>query len=73
MCAGTQYWANIGRLVYGISERMLLQMTGNHAENPTMDLPSRTVFDHSQKQIEVIGPVEAVAELIADGHRGFWD
>ncbi len=73
MCAGTQYWANIGRLVYGISERQLLNMTGNHAENPTMDLPSRTVFEHSQKQIEVIGPVEAVAQLIADGHEGFWD
>ena len=44
MCAGTQYWANIGRLVYGMSERRLLQLTGNHEENPTMDLPSRTVL-----------------------------
>ncbi len=34
MCAGTQYWANIGRLVYGMSERRLLQLTGNHQENP---------------------------------------
>ena len=39
MCAGTQYWAHIGRLVYGMEESRLLQLTGNHAENPTMSLP----------------------------------
>ncbi|NJR20228.1 MAG: nucleoside deaminase [Hyphomonadaceae bacterium] len=43
MCAGTQYWAHIGRLVYGLSERDLLALTGNHAENPTLDLPCREV------------------------------
>ena len=37
MCAGTQYWANIGTLVFGLTERRLLELTGNHAENPTMD------------------------------------
>ena len=26
MCAGTQYWAHIGRLVYGMEERRLLQL-----------------------------------------------
>ena len=72
MCAGTQYWANIGRLVYGMSERQLLAMTGNHAENPTMDVPSRYIFEHSQKSIEVIGPVEAAFESIAELHRDFW-
>jgi tRNA(Arg) A34 adenosine deaminase TadA len=41
MCAGTQYWANIGRLVYGMTERRLLDLTGNHGENPTLDLPCR--------------------------------
>lgn len=72
MCAGTQYWAHIGRLVYGMSERRLLDLTGNHAENPTMDLPCRTVFGHGQKTIEVIGPVAAVEEEIAALHRQFW-
>ena len=72
MCAGTQYWAHIGRLVYGMSERRLLEMTGNHAENPTLDLPCRDVFARGQKAIEVIGPVAAVADEIAALHRDFW-
>jgi tRNA(Arg) A34 adenosine deaminase TadA len=72
MCAGTQYWANIGRLVYGLSERRLLQLTGNHDENPTMDLPSRTVLAAGQKTIEVIGPVAEVEAEISALHRDFW-
>jgi len=39
MCAGALYWAGIGRVVYGLSERRLKTITGNHAENPTLDLP----------------------------------
>jgi tRNA(Arg) A34 adenosine deaminase TadA len=72
MCAGTQYWAHIGHLVYGMSERRLLAMTGDHAENPTLDLPCREVFARGQKAIEVVGPVPEVEEEIADLHRAFW-
>ena len=72
MCAGTQYWAHIGRLVYGISERSLLELTGNHPENPTLDLPCREVFARGQKAVQVIGPVAEVEEEIAALHRGFW-
>ncbi len=72
MCAGTQYWANIGRLVYGMSERQLLDMTGNHHENPTLDLPSRTVFARGQKGIRVWGPVAAAVDEIAALHVDFW-
>jgi len=72
MCAGTQYWANIGRLVYGMSERRLLEMTGNHAENPTLDLPCRTVFAAGQRAVAVHGPFAEVEEEIAALHRGFW-
>lgn len=72
MCAGTQYWAHIGRLVYGMSESSLLVMTGNHAENPTLDLPCREVFARGQKALQVIGPVPEVAEEIAELHRRFW-
>jgi tRNA(Arg) A34 adenosine deaminase TadA len=72
MCAGTQYWAHIGRLVYGMSERRLLELTGNHAENPTLDLPCREVFARGQKAIEVVGPVAEAEAEIAELHRGFW-
>jgi tRNA(Arg) A34 adenosine deaminase TadA len=72
MCSGTQYWAHIGRLVYGMTEARLLAITGNHAENPTLDLPCREVFARGQKRIEVIGPVPEVEEEIAAVHRAFW-
>lgn len=72
MCAGTQYWANIGRLVYGMSERQLLDFTGNHNENPTLDVPSRYVFERGQKAIRVWGPVDEVVKEIAELHKTFW-
>lgn len=72
MCAGTQYWAHIGRLVYGMSEARLLQLTGNHAENPTLDLPCREVFARGQKPLRVQGPVAEVEEEIAALHSAFW-
>ena len=72
MCAGTQYWAHIGGLVYGMDERRLLRLTGNHAENPTMDLPCREVFAHGQKTMRVWGPIAEVEEEIAALHLAFW-
>jgi tRNA(Arg) A34 adenosine deaminase TadA len=72
MCAGTQYWAHIGRLVYGMSERRLLELTGNHADNPTLDLPCREVFARGQKAVQVFGPFAEVQEEIAALHRAFW-
>ena len=72
MCAGTQYWAHIGQLVYGMTEARLLQITGNHSENPTLDLPCREVFARGQKAVQVIGPVPEVEDEIAALHRHFW-
>ena len=43
-------------------------MTGNHAENPTLDLPCRTVFAAGQRTVEVIGPLlEDEAAALHDG------
>jgi tRNA(Arg) A34 adenosine deaminase TadA len=72
MCAGTQYWAHIGRLVYGMEERRLLALTGNHAENPTLNLPCREVFERGQKGIRVWGPIPDVEVEIAQLHLDFW-
>jgi tRNA(Arg) A34 adenosine deaminase TadA len=70
MCAGAIYWAGIGRLVYGLSEHRLRAVTGNHPENPTLDLPCREVFKRGQRPTEVIGPMlEDEAEAV---HAGAW-
>ena len=73
MCAGTLYWAGIGRVVYGADETALLALTGDHPDNPTLALPCREVFARGQRPVEVIGPVEAVADEMVATHRGFWE
>jgi tRNA(Arg) A34 adenosine deaminase TadA len=57
MCAGAIYFAGIGTVVYGQSEKSLKATTGNHPENPTLALPCRIVFDSGQRKTEVIGPL----------------
>jgi len=70
MCAGAMYWAGVGRLVYGLSEDRLRALTGNHPENPTLDLPCRQVFASGQRVVEVVGPLlEEEGEAL---HRGVW-
>ncbi|NBB80718.1 MAG: nucleoside deaminase [Verrucomicrobia bacterium] len=72
MCAGTIYWANIGRVIYGASESRLLELTGAHEENPTLNLPCRSVFESGQKTVEVIGPVAEMEAAILKLHEDFW-
>jgi tRNA(Arg) A34 adenosine deaminase TadA len=70
MCAGAIYWAGIGQVVFGQTEKSLKVATGNHPENPTLDLPCRTVFAAGQRSIEVIGPLlEQEAAVLQDD---FW-
>lgn len=73
MCTGTLYWANIGRLVYGVSETDLKELTGNDPQNPTLDLPSRSIISAGQKSIEVHGPISEMKESILQLHRTFWN
>lgn len=70
MCAGAIYWAGIGRVVYGQSEKDLKAQTGAHDENPTLDLPCRLVFGAGQRAVDVVGPLleDEAAQLQAD----FW-
>ena len=70
MCAGAIYWAGIGRLVYGLSEARLRGITGNHPENPTLDLPCRAVFASGQRATAVIGPL--LEDEAAALHDGVW-
>lgn len=71
MCAGAAYWAGIGCVVYGCSEQDLLARTGNHPENPTLDLPCSVVFAAGQREVEVIGPLLSQEALAL--HDGAWD
>jgi tRNA(Arg) A34 adenosine deaminase TadA len=70
MCAGAIYWAGIGRVVYGQTEKALKDQTGAHEENPTLDLRCETVFAAGQRPTEVVGPLleDEAAELQAH----FW-
>jgi tRNA(Arg) A34 adenosine deaminase TadA len=70
MCSGAIYWAGIGRVVYGLSEKRLKAITGDHPENPTLDLPCRTVFAAGQRPVEVVGPL--LEEEGAALHEEFW-
>ena len=70
MCAGAIYWAGIGRLVYGLSEHRLREITGNHPENPTLNLPCRDVFASGQRATEVVGPL--LEDEAAALHDGVW-
>jgi tRNA(Arg) A34 adenosine deaminase TadA len=70
MCAGAIYWTGLKRVVYGLTERDLKGITGNHPENPTLDLPCEVVFAAGQRKVEVIGPMlEAEAAAV---HVGAW-
>ena len=70
MCAGAAYWAGIGRVVYGLGERELKALTGDHPENPTLDLSCRTVLAAGQRSIDVVGPL--LADEAAALHDGVW-
>jgi tRNA(Arg) A34 adenosine deaminase TadA len=70
MCAGAIYWAGIGRVVYALSEHRLRMITGDHPENPTLDLPCRNVFDRGQRRVEVVGPL--LEDEAAGLHEGVW-
>jgi tRNA(Arg) A34 adenosine deaminase TadA len=70
MCSGAIYWAGIGRVVFGLSEREMKQQIGDSPENPTLDLPCHIVFAAGQRPTEVVGPM--LAGEAAKLHEGYW-
>jgi tRNA(Arg) A34 adenosine deaminase TadA len=72
MCSANVYWANIGNVVYGVEETTLKKLTGANKENPTMNLPCRTLFKAGQKPIRVVGPVPELEDELVAPHKGFW-
>ncbi|MGV6804997.1 MAG: nucleoside deaminase [Ruegeria sp.] len=72
MCAGACYWAGIGTVVYGMTEKRLAELTGDNPENLTLDLSCERVFRAGQRTVETRGPYIEIENEVAEGHRGFW-
>lgn len=72
MCAGTIYWAEIGAVVFGMTERRLGTLTGDDPENQTQDLDCRTIFASGRRPVSVRGPFPELEDKIAAQHRAFW-
>ena len=69
MCAGAIFWANVRRVVFGLSEEKLYALTGSDTDE-VLYLPSREVLAKGKKDIEVIGPLlENEAFKV---HKDFW-
>ncbi|GKS94644.1 nucleoside deaminase [Acidovorax sp. SUPP2825] len=70
MCAGAIFWANIGRVVYGIDAVRLRAFRGERLDQRDAELSCRDVFAASSHAIECIGP--ALIEESSASHRGAW-
>ncbi len=72
MCAGTIYWAEIGAVVFGMTEHRLGALTGDDPENPTQDLECRVIFASGRRKVAVRGPFPELEDQIAAQHRAYW-
>ncbi|MGV3712475.1 nucleoside deaminase [Pseudolysinimonas sp.] len=68
MCAGAIFWAGIGRLVFALSGKTLLELSG--PGGAALDLPSRLVLAAGDRETAVTGPL--LEDEAAVPHRGFW-
>ncbi|MDM0011559.1 nucleoside deaminase [Variovorax sp. J22P168] len=70
MCAGAIFWANIGRVVFGIDAERLRVFRGDHGDQRDAELSCRDVFRASPHAIECIGP--ALVDEAGAAHVGAW-
>ncbi len=75
MCTGSAYWTNVGRIVFGLTEKQLLDLTLSHNENPTFSMPTKDVLEHGQRKMVVVGPTtdEELKKAIIKDHIDFWN
>ena len=67
------YWSNVGTIVYSMTEKRLLELTGDAEQNPTFDLPCREVLARGQIDIVVLGPFTEIEDEVAAVHQRYWD
>lgn len=65
MCSGAIYWAGIGSVVFGCSNRELSGIAGGGLEMPCTD-----IFRRGSRRVEVAGPSDDPAYRRI--HEGFW-
>ena len=70
MCSGAIYWANVRRVVYGLSEEILYEIFGWHNED-VLYVPCREILLRGQKPVEVVGPV--LEDEAREVHLGHWE
>lgn len=68
MCSGAIFWSNIRRVVFGLSQEGLYEITDGGEDE--LLLPCREVFARGNKPIQVIGPL--LEEEAREVHVGFW-
>jgi tRNA(Arg) A34 adenosine deaminase TadA len=70
MCSGAIFWSGVGRVVYALSERGLLELVAHLPGDNFLDLPCREVFARGGRPVEVSGPM--LEEEARQVHLGFW-
>jgi tRNA(Arg) A34 adenosine deaminase TadA len=70
MCSGAIFWSGVFRVVFGLSEKGLLELAAHGANSDFLNLPCREVFARGGRAIEVLGPL--LEEEARQVHLGFW-
>ena len=71
MCAGAIYWANVRRVVFGLSQEQIRCISKHNPENMQLSITSREIFEHGDHTVEVSGP--HLPKESSAVHDGFWD
>jgi tRNA(Arg) A34 adenosine deaminase TadA len=69
MCSGAIFWANIRRVVFGLSQAGIYELVGPDNEE-ALRLSCREVMDRGAKAIEVVGPL--LEDEAREVQIGFW-
>lgn len=70
MCAGTLYWSNVRRLVFGLSMPELLRITGGPESSHIPAIDCHEVLERAPHEIEIVGPL--LEDEAARCHEGYW-
>ncbi len=70
MCAGAIFWSGISRVVFGLSEKGLLELVAHLPGDDFLNLPCKEVFARGGRTVEVLGPL--LEEEARQVHAGFW-